>query len=142
MTGARFAQLLYRSFEAMVDGVRQDLAREGHAGLTVANEFAMQAIDAGAANAAELARALGVTRQAAAKTIAALESMGYVTRTADPDDARRKRLVVTDRGHAAIAIGAQGFDAIYREWRDAVGPARADAVIAALETLRERGMRV
>lgn len=135
MTGARFAQLLYRSFDAMVEEVQEDLARAGHAGLSVANEFAMQAIDGGAANAAELARALGVTRQAAAKTIASLEALDYVTRTSDPADARRKHLVVTDRGHDAIAIGARGFDSLYRRWRDAVGAENAEAVVAALEML-------
>ncbi|MCR2794264.1 MarR family transcriptional regulator [Microbacterium sp. zg.Y625] len=135
MTGARFAQLLYRSFDAMVDAVQGDLAREGHADLSVAHEFAMQAIDGGAANAAELARALGVTRQAAAKTIAALEALDYVERTSDPADARRKRLVVTERGHDAIAIGARGFDSLYQRWRDAVGRENADAVIEALEAI-------
>ena len=55
-------------------------ARAGHAGLTVGNEFAMQAIDEGADNAAALARHLGVTRQAAAKTILTLEGLGYVAR--------------------------------------------------------------
>ena len=135
MTGARFAQLLYRSFDAMVEAVQGDLAREGHAGLSVAHEFAMQAIDGGAANAAGLARALGVTRQAAAKTIAALEALDYVERTSDPADARRKRLVVTERGHDAIAIGARGFDSLYRRWRETVGGDKADAVIQALEVI-------
>ena len=135
MTGARFDQLLYRSFDAMVEAVQGDLAREGHAGLSVAHEFAMQAIDGGAANAAGLARAHGVTRQAAAKTIAALEALDYVERTSDPADARRKRLVVTERGHDAIAIGARGFDSLYRRWRETVGGDKADAVIQALEVI-------
>ena len=135
MTGARFAQLLYRSFDAMADAVHADLVRKGHGGLSVTHEFAMQAIDGGAADAAGLARALGVTRQAAAKTIAALEALGYVVRTPDPGDARRKRLVVTERGHDAIAIGARGFDSLYERWRAMVGGERADAAIAALQEI-------
>lgn len=133
--GAQLARLLLGAFEAMVDEVAAELARAGHPGLTVANEFAMQAIDAGAGSAAELARALGVTRQAAAKTIATLEGLGYVDRAPDAADARRKHLHVTERGREAVAVGARAFDDVHRRWRDDVGAADAAATVAALGAL-------
>ncbi len=138
MNGAQFARLLLRAFDSMVEDVRADLSRAGHPGLTVANEFAIQAIDEGAVSAADLARVLGVSRQAAAKTIHALEGLSYVTRTSDGEDARRKHLVVTDHGHEAIAIGAAAFDDVYRRWCCAVGPDEAATVEEALRTLTDR----
>jgi DNA-binding MarR family transcriptional regulator len=39
-------------------------------------------------SASSLGRSLGVSRQAAAKSIAALEELGYVERQTDPRDAR------------------------------------------------------
>ncbi len=138
MSGARFARLVLGAFDSMVEEVRAELARAGHPDLTVANEFAIQAINDGAGSAADLARALGVTRQAAAKTINALEGLRYVTRTSDDEDARRKHLVVTDHGHEAIAIGAAAFDDAYRRWRRIVGAGNAATVEEALRALTDR----
>ncbi len=123
-----------RAFDAMVDEVLVDLEAAGHPGLTVANELAMQAIQSGASSAASLARETGVSRQAAAKTIALLESLGYVTREVDPLDARRKALQVTPRGQDAISIGAAAFDRVFRRWRDEDEDA-AEVAIAALQRI-------
>ncbi len=133
-SGTEFARLLMAAFEVMVAEVRDDLENAGHPGLTVANELAMQAIDHGAASAASLARATGVTRQAAAKTISTLESLGYVTRDADPADARKKHLHVTAEGRAAVRVGAAAFDRIFARWQDR-DRATSHVVITALEDL-------
>ncbi|MEO5533959.1 MAG: MarR family transcriptional regulator [Pseudolysinimonas sp.] len=94
-----------------MDEVVVELEREGHPGVTATHAFALDAIDAGAQSASELGRSLGVSKQAAAKTIATLEELSYLDRRADPQDARRKHLTVTDRGHEMMAIGAGAFDA-------------------------------
>ena len=133
--GPRFAQLLVGAFDAMVNEVREVLAQAGHPDLSVGNEFAMQAIEGGADSAADLARALGVTRQAAAKTISALERLDYVDRSENNADARRKRLVVTPRGREAITIGARAFDVIYNNWSQRVGTDTATLVASALRDL-------
>ena len=138
ITGAQFAMLLYGAFDAMASEVHTELARAGHPHLSVSNEFAMRAIDDGADSAADLARALGVTRQAAAKTIISLENLDYVGRISDDADARRKRLVVTDHGREAVAVGAQAFDAIYTKWRGAAGEDKAALVVDGLRALNPR----
>lgn len=117
-SGTQFAQLLMRAFEVVVDEVRVSLEDAGHPGLTVANELAMQAIDTGASGAASLARETGVSRQAAAKTISVLEALGYVTRDADPADARKKVLQVTAEGRSAIGVGAAAFERIFQRWQN------------------------
>jgi DNA-binding MarR family transcriptional regulator len=129
-SGTQFAQLLMRAFEVMVAEVRVSLEGAGHPGLTVGNELAMQAIDHGASSAASLARETGVTRQAAAKTISTLESLGYVTRDADPADARKKHLHVTAEGRAAISVGAAAFDRIFARWQQQDESASRAAVVA------------
>ena len=135
-SGVRLAQLLIQTYEAMVEDVVGDLEHSGHRGLTAANEFAMQAIDAGAGNAAALARALGVSRQAAAKAIATLETLGYVTRASDARDGRRKDLQLTESGRQAITTGAAAFDRLHADWVRKVGSDRAADVEAALGVLR------
>jgi DNA-binding MarR family transcriptional regulator len=133
-SGTQFARLIWRAFEVMVAEVRVSLEDAGYAGLTVANELAMQAIDHGASSAASLARETGVSRQAAAKTITMLESLGYVTRNSDPADARRKHLHVTAKGRAAVHIGATAFDRIFERWQQQ-NRLGSRAAIVALEEL-------
>jgi DNA-binding MarR family transcriptional regulator len=135
VTGVRFALLLSAAWDAMVAEARGRLERHGHGALTVTNEFAMRQIDGGARTAADLARALDVSRQAAAKTIAALEAAGYVGRTDDAADGRRKDLTVTRHGRDALAVGASGFAAAYERWARRIGTERAAEVEDALRAL-------
>lgn len=133
--GTRLATLLDQTFQAMVSAVVDELGRRGHPNVTATLEFALVAIREGAEDASALGRALGVTKQGAAKTIATLESLGYVTREPDPSDARRKHLVVSNRGEEMIAIGAALFDELRRRWIESVGPAEVEQAEKALGAL-------
>ena len=78
--GAELALLLLGGFHSMTDEVIAGLAGRGHPGVRPVHEFALRAIDTGADTASELGRRLSVSKQAAAKTIAALQRLGYVDR--------------------------------------------------------------
>ncbi|WP_402464708.1 MarR family winged helix-turn-helix transcriptional regulator [Isoptericola aurantiacus] len=54
----------------------------------------------------ELADLNGVTEQTMSKVVARLERSGYVTRSTDPADRRRRTVVVTDAGRAAALEAA------------------------------------
>lgn len=136
--GARLAQLLLGGFEAMVEDVVAELARRGHPGVTASLEFALHAIEQGADSASALARQLGVSRQAAAKSVATLEQLGYVERAGDAGDARRKSLRVTPRGHEMTAIGAARFDELRARWSRRLGPGELETVEQALALLAAR----
>lgn len=119
----------------MVDQVIVELEHHGHPGVTATHEFALTAIDAGAQSASALGRELQVSKQAAAKSIAALEELGYLHRRTDPDDARRKILVVSPRGHEMMAIGARAFDELRSRLVAQVGAERMEIVESVLTTL-------
>lgn len=121
--GARLANQLLRAFEAMSAEVTADLADRGHPRATPALHFAMEAIERGASDASALGRALGISRQAAAKTIRSLEGSGYVARGLDDGDARRRPLLVTDRGREWTALGAAAFERILVRLEDRAGAA-------------------
>jgi DNA-binding MarR family transcriptional regulator len=103
--------------------------------VTASHEFALQAIDGGAQNASELGRGLGVSRQAAAKSIAALEELGYVERESDPSDGRRKQLIVTARGYEMVRIGAAVFDDMRARWSAQLGREQLDVLESGLRAL-------
>ena len=129
------AKLLLSTFTALVDGVVAELEREGHPGVTATHAFALEAIDDGAQSASQLARTLGVSRQAAAKTITALEELRYLDRRDDPEDARRKRLTVTARGNEMISIGARAFDTVRDRAAERVGVRQLEAAERVLAVL-------
>ncbi len=133
--GARLARLLLETFTAMVEEVRAELARQGHPGVTATLEFALAAIDEGANDASALGRRLDVSRQAAAKTITALESLGYVERVADPGDARRRELRVTARGYEMHTIGTAVFDQVRQRWQAGIGSHRLSVTENALRDI-------
>jgi DNA-binding MarR family transcriptional regulator len=133
--GAELALLLLGGFHSMVDDVVSELDRRGHPGVRPVHEFALRAIDGGADTASELGRRLAVSKQAAAKTIAALQRLGYVERAPDPNDARRKRIRVTPHGHEMTAIGATLFDDVRRRWAAQIGVTELEALEAHLNRL-------
>lgn len=133
--GAELALLLLGGFHAMVDDVVAELAVRGHPDVRPVHEFALRAVDGGAATASELGRRLAVSKQAAAKTLAALEDLGYVAREPDPGDARRKRIVVTPRGHELMEVGGALFDDVRARWAEAIGADALDALQGHLRTL-------
>ena len=119
----------------MVDEVTLELERRGHPGVRPVHEFALRAIDGGADTASELGRRLAVTKQAAAKTLVALEEMKYVDREPDASDARRKRIRVTPHGHELMAVGGRLFDDVRKRWAKQIGAQELATLEARLNQL-------
>jgi DNA-binding MarR family transcriptional regulator len=86
--------------------------------------FVFQAIGPHGTTAAELGRRLGVSKQAAGKTVDALERMGYVERTGDPHDGRRKLVRLTARGSDCLVRSARIFDTLRVRWARELGEVR------------------
>jgi DNA-binding MarR family transcriptional regulator len=126
-SGADLALLLLAGFRSLVDYAQRELEHRGFPDHRPVHDFALRAIAAGADSAAELARRLQVSRQAA-KTIAVLESRGYVTTAADPADGRRKRLIVTDRGADLLREGEAVISEMRDRWAAEIGAEQLDEI--------------
>lgn len=57
----------------------------------------------------ELAARAGITKQAMSELVIDLERLGYLMRTADPDDRRAKLIGFTDKGRAAVREATRTF---------------------------------
>ncbi len=134
-TGADLALLLLGGYRALVDAATAELAAGGHGDFRPAHEFAMRAIAAGADGATELGRRTGVSKQAAAKTIAVLVERGYVATAPDPADGRRTRLEVTPRGREVLRRGEAALDGVRAQWAERLGRDRFAELEADLTTL-------
>jgi DNA-binding MarR family transcriptional regulator len=126
---------LLLAFRASIDELHAELARQGHPDVRPMDGFVLQAVGRGGTTAVDLGRRLGISKQAAGKTIAALESRGYLARTADPVDGRRKLVALTARGDDCLARSARIFDELRARWETALGPQRLRALEADLETI-------
>ncbi len=96
--GFELPLLLFGGFRSIIDELHAELARRGHPDVRPAHGFALQAIGLGGATATETGRRLGISKQAAGKTIDRLEELGYVRRSGDDADRRRKLARLTPRG--------------------------------------------
>ncbi len=115
-------------FRVLIDQLHAELAVRGHPDLRPMHGFVMQAIGSGGTTAADLGRALGVSKQAAGKTLDGLVRSGYVERGDDPADARRKVMRLTDRGIDALEQSGQIFDELRTRWAESMGEDRVRAL--------------
>jgi DNA-binding MarR family transcriptional regulator len=119
---------LFLAFRVLIDEVHAELARPGHPDLRPMHGFVFQAIGPGGATAADLGRRLGISKQAAGKTIDALERMGYLERATDPADARRKVVRLTGQAIDALQRSERIFDQLRARWAAVIGAERLRAL--------------
>jgi DNA-binding MarR family transcriptional regulator len=127
--------LLAGAFRGLVDRLHEELARQGHPGVRPVHGFALQALGAEGATTTQLARRLGVSKQAATKTVASLEALGYAEQRRDPSDARSRPVAMTDRGRDCLARSAAIFSSLRAELAEEIGEDAAVALEDALEAL-------
>ncbi|MFI5807280.1 MarR family winged helix-turn-helix transcriptional regulator [Streptomyces sp. NPDC051561] len=136
--GFELPLLLFAGFRTLIDRLHTELAAQGHPHLRPAHGFAMQAIAApgpSGATATEMARHLGVSKQAAGKTADRLITLGYAAAHPDPADARRKLLRLTPHGVDALTRSATVFDQLRAEWSSTLGTDRVRDLESALRTV-------
>ena len=133
--GFELALRLLLGFRVLIDELHAELARQGHPDLRPMHGFVFQAIGPGGTTAAELGRRLGISKQAAGKTIDGLERLGYLERGPDPADARRKVVLLTGRAVDALQRSARIFDDLRAEWSRQLGPKRLRALEADLRAM-------
>jgi DNA-binding MarR family transcriptional regulator len=85
----------------------------------------------------DLAKAVGVTKQAVQPLVAELAAEGIVEVAVDPDDARARRVTLTSRGLDAMLHGTGVLEALERELSPGLGRARTRALKGLLRALLE-----
>jgi DNA-binding MarR family transcriptional regulator len=133
--GFELPLLLLAAFRSAIDGLHDELAERGHPQVRAIHGFALQGIGPDGASISELGRRLGVSKQAAAKTAANLERLGYAARAADDTDARAWRLHRTQRGEELLRLSATIFEAQRRRLVRQLGADRVGALEDDLQSM-------
>ncbi|HEY5681190.1 MAG TPA: MarR family transcriptional regulator [Pseudomonadales bacterium] len=107
---------LLRAYYWMDESLQNGLQKAGYLPRTRTQTMILINISNGVTRAAELARVLGVSRQAIQQQINELERDDLVTQLPDPDDRRANRIVFSERGsqliNAALATLRQSEQAL------------------------------
>lgn len=129
--------------------VSEHLEESGFSGLRNSHGYIFQHLLAGPVAVTERARALGVSQQAASKSVAELRELGYLEEAA-ASDARVRLVALSQRGHAAIAATRAFRKKLDRNMHRRYGDelARVRAVLASVledfggaEAVRTRTLR-
>ena len=83
----------------------------------------------------ELAERAFMTKQSVGEVVSDLQGLDYVERVPDPADGRAKIIRLTERGHAAQALGFALIDDLEREWAERYGEQRIAGLRDALEAV-------
>lgn len=133
--GYELPLLLLGGFRSLIDELHAQLVRQGHPGVRPGYGFAMQAIGSRGASTSEIGRRLGVSKQAAGKTVERLAELGYVRRTQDHTDRRRQMVQLTDHGWNALQRSAAVFEELRAQWAQVIGSTRLRELEADLRRL-------
>jgi DNA-binding MarR family transcriptional regulator len=72
----------------------------------------------------DVAVQLGISKQALNYLLRELERLGYLEREPHPDDLRSKRIVLTERGAAAVGVIREAVEEMEAAWARRLGPKR------------------
>jgi DNA-binding MarR family transcriptional regulator len=120
---------------AYASSMRAQLEAIGIDDLPRKGGFILAGIDATGGPRQDLPSDLGVSKQAVSQLIDTLVNRGYIERSPDPDDRRRIKLELTERGQLAVAAVYRGVETVDRKLHERVAPERVEAMRSALYAL-------
>lgn len=117
---------------ALADAAVARIAAAGHPQLRFAHGFVVQHLIDGPIAVSDIAVRMGVTQQAASKSVRELADLGYVALASDAEDRRVRRASLTARGWEAVEVARKARADLERDLEADLGP---DAIDAARRTL-------
>ena len=118
------ARLFAIGYRALVDGLHEELPRRGWSDVRPAFGFVLLALRESPASLRDLPAVLGTSKQAVSKLVDAMVAGGYVERDTDPDDARAKRVRLSERGRQLLAVVEEVYAELERDWAAVLGEER------------------
>jgi len=134
-TSTDFGLLFAQALNAYVEHLHQGLAEHGFTDLRPTFGLPLRALDIRPRTLTELARSLGVSKQAAAKIVAELEGRSLIEREPSPDDGRATLLRLSARGRSLVAAAIEIGNAVEQDLARDLGDDAAAHIRAGLERL-------
>jgi DNA-binding MarR family transcriptional regulator len=116
-TGVYLRQL----YDSLVAHLHQSLASQGYAEITPSHGLIFQYLDEKGSRITSLASHAGMTKQSMSALVYQLESLGYLSRTPDPDDGRAVLFILTPKGEQLKKLAQSINRGFEQRWEEAVG---------------------
>src|SRR5437588_11759685 len=117
-------RLLDVAFAGFVAELERRVAETSYSDIRITHGCVFGNIDPDGSRLTDLAERAHMTKQSVGEVATELEQRGYLERVPDPNDGRAKIIRLTERGHAAQALGRQLIDEIERDWAERLGAER------------------
>jgi len=130
-----FGLLLAQALNAYVEHLHRRLGDAGFSDLRPTFGLPLRALRERPRTLTELARELGVTKQAAAKVVGELDHRRLIEREPSPADGRSTLLRLSRRGQALVAAAIEIGNAVERDLAAELGAGAAAGLRAGLERL-------
>lgn len=124
---------LFQRFCWLDEGLQARLHDRGWPDVNRSQSMVMTNIVSGVVRPSDIARSLGVSRQAIHSTINQMVKLGMVKLDADPKDRRNMIVSLTDVGARMRKDAQRAVDALTAQIAEAIGHEQFDALLAALE---------
>ena len=132
-----FLRLLIRVSQLETIQLVERLHAQGHGPVQRAHIAVLANIHTEGTRLVELARRLGVTRQAASQIVQQIEQKGFLQRSADPEDGRAVLVRHTPAGRALLVDALTLMDEIEAGYAELVGIRTMDQMKRALREIAE-----
>ena len=139
--GAELGALLPRLSRYLMRSLMDRTRARGHGGLKLSHGQVLGLIGPTGGRMQQMARIQQVSKQAIGAVARDLEALGYISRSADPDDARQVVLALTSRGLRLLEDSIASVDGLCAEFAALLGAAElADLEALAAELYLELGL--
>jgi DNA-binding MarR family transcriptional regulator len=129
------AQLLFRAARLLNERGIARIRERGRKDVRGSHTALLPHIDLEGTRTTEIARRMGVTKQAVNQALGEIEAMGLVKRIPDPSDGRAKLVRFTTKGRRELLLGLQVLAEIEVELASSIGEARLRRIHKDLEVL-------
>jgi len=126
--------LLLRGYRWFEDGLLSRLAEDGWPQITRAHSLVFAHLDLEGTRPSELARRIGISRQAVNQTLVELVELGLVQIAPDPASRRSKLVVLTPLGRTTVGSAQAMFLELEDALAQQIGRARVTELRCALES--------
>ena len=125
--GVPIARLSAMVFRTLMDDLHAELRARGFRDVGMSYGYVLLEARNGALSGTQVARLLGVSKQAASKLISAMQQSGYLLASTS-DDLRARRVEISARGRRLL----ENVEAIYAQleaqWAKTIGRERVEAL--------------
>jgi DNA-binding MarR family transcriptional regulator len=129
--------LLRMPWEAVQERMLERLHQQGFADFDASYLTVFQYPGPQGRRPSELAARLRISKQALNHLLGQLEQRGYLSRDADPDDGRSKRITLTRRGTKAVTVIRAAVAEMEDGWARQLGPKRFNQLRLLLRALNQ-----